>query len=716
MATDLAEAYPDGARLAELAPLTDPESVPQAVADALGVREQPGTSPVDTLKEAMRGKDLLLLLDNCEHLVEAAARLAETLLGACPGLRVLATSREALGAAGEAILQVPPLSGPAPGSRNTAEGLEGYESVRLFVQRARYRNPAFVLTPQNAGSVAEICTRLESIPLAIELAAARVGLSVEQVADRLDDSMGLLTTGGRTAVARQRTLRGTLDWSYDLLSEPERALFRRLSVFAGGWTLEAAEVVGPDDGIEAGDVLDLLSQLVDKSLVVAEATGDGAVRYRMLEPVRQYARERLLRGDEREAARRRHAGWCLAFVESAEVGLRGPDQAAWVTRTKREHANVQAALGWSLDAEPETALRLVAMLGYFWYRYGRIVEGYRSLEAVLARTEHLHTSTRAKVLRLAGVLAEESGLYERAEKLHERGLALYRRLGEREGVAASLTSLGALTFAVGDLGRAVALTRESLSLKRELGDERGLMSSRNNLGEMLQAAGDLAGAQALFQENLESDRMSEDDWGAAVSLLNLGTLAVDQEEPLRAEELLLDALRALVRLGDEDAVAECLGSLAGAAGTRGAGGRAAKLLGAAEAAREHLGTPIRPVERERYERFVALSRRGLGDKTWRSAWEAGRAMPLETAAEYALSTEPILDVPGPLTRRELEVAVLVAEGLTNRRISTELSISERTVATHVGRILKKLGLRSRAQLATWTTERQRPQSDQDHEG
>jgi len=594
VAGDLADAYPDGVRLAELAPLTDPESVPQAVADALSVREQPGASPVDEITHALSGERLLLVLDNCEHVVEAAARLAETLIRGCPNLRILATSREALGVAGEAILQVPPLSGPAPGQRPPAEDLERYESVRLFVQRARYRNPAFVLTPQNAGAVAEICARLESIPLAIELAAARVGLSVEQVAERLDDALGLLTTGGRTAAPRQRTLRGALDWSYDLLIDPERTLFRRLSVFAGGWTLEAAEVVGPGGGIETSDVLDLLSQLVDKSLVVAEAVGEGVVRYRMLEPVRQYARERLAQDGEHEAVRRRHAGWCLAFVEDAEVGLRGPEQAAWVERTKHENANVQAALGWSLEAEPEKALRLAAMMGYFWYRYGRIAEGQRWLEAVLARSEGFETSTRARVLRHAGVLSEEIGLYERAQRLHELGLALYRRLEDQEGVAASLTSLGALTFAVGDLGRAVALTRESLSLKRELGDERGLMSSRNNLGEMLQAAGDLAGARALFEENLESDRRWGDEWGTGVSLLNLGTLSVEQGELGRAETLLLEALRKLQSFGDEDAVAECLDSLAGAAGARGEGRRAATLFGAAEAAREEFGTPPAP--------------------------------------------------------------------------------------------------------------------------
>lgn len=703
VARDLDHAYPNGARMAELAPLTDPESVPQAVAEALSVRERPGAPPVEAIAQAVGGKGLLLVLDNCEHLVEAAARLVHALLEGCPGLRVLATSREPLGVAGEVILEVPPLSGPAPGQRPAAEELEGYESARLFVQRARYRNPAFVLTPQNAGAVAEICARLESLPLAIELAAARVGLSVEQVAERLDDSLGLLTTGVRTAVPRQRTLRGALDWSHDLLSGPEQALFRRLSVFAGGFTLEAAEAVGPGGGIEAGDILNLLSLLVEKSLVVAEALGEGSVRYRMLEPVRQYAGERLV-GGEREAARRRHAGWCLAFVEEAEAGLRGSEQEAWVGRTKRENANVRAALAWTLEAEPATALRMAAMMGYFWYRYGSIAEGHRQLEAVLARTEGFETSTRARVLRLAGVLAEESGFYGRARELHERGLALYRRLGEKGGVAASLTSLGALSFAVGDLDRAVALTRASLDLKRELGDERGLMSSRNNLGEMLQAAGDLAGAQALFEENLESDRRLDDEWGSGVSLLNLGTLAVEQGDPDRAEGLLLEALRTLRRFGDEDAVAECLDSLAAAAGASGRSLRAATLFGAAEAARERLGTPLRPVERARYGRFVAASRRGTGKAAWASAWEAGRALALEQATGRALSPEDLAPeaaegrAPGPLTPREHEVALLVAAGLSNRRIAEKLSISQNTAATHVGRILRKLGLRSRAQI------------------
>jgi predicted ATPase/DNA-binding SARP family transcriptional activator/DNA-binding CsgD family transcriptional regulator len=724
VARDLTEAYPDGVWLAELAAIAEGSLVGGAIAEILEVPEQPGHPIEVTLVGALREKHLLLVLDNCEHLVNDVARLAELLLRSCPGLRILATSRENLGAVGEVFWQAPPLSGPDPARSNSTEELEGYESVRLFVQRARYRNPAFALTRQNAAAVAEICAQLEGIPLAIELAAARVGLSVQEIANRLDDSLKLLTAGNRTAVPRQRTLRGALDWSHDLLSMPERVLFRRLAAFAGGWTLQAAEVVGSGASIEEHEVLDLLSQLVDKSLVLANAMEDGTVRYRLLEPVRQYAREKLRKSGESTTVQLRHADWCLELVEEALGGLHGPEQASWVGLMNGEYANAQAALSWSLEAKPETALRLAATLGSFWYRYGRIIEGRHWLEAVLAQTDGVESATRAKILRLAGVLSEESGLYERAEKLHEQGLALYRRLGSTEGVAASLTSLGSLAFAVGDLERGMLLTQESLALKQELGDERALMSSRNNLGEMMQKAGELAKAQTLFEENLRSDEMSKDEWGQAVSRLNLGTLAIEQGDLVRSEKLLFEALRAFRRLGDEDASTECLESLAGAAGARGEWVRAATLFGAAEAAREVLGVPIRPVDQERYERFVASSRRGQGETAWASAWSKGRALSLQQAIDHALSLESAaaegMATSGaesgrtltPLTTREREVAHLVAQGHTNRHISEKLIISERTVSTHVGRILKKLELRSRSQLAARLAGQKSPASDQ----
>src|SRR5829696_7848515 len=331
VAKDLVGAYPDGVWLVELASLAEGTLVPQAMAEALGASEEPGRTLIEALVDVLRSKQMLLVLDNCEHLLGAAARLTETLLGACAGLRVLATSRQALGVQGEATWLVPPLSGPDPQKRHTVEKLGGYESVRLFVERARSRAPAFALDPKNAPAVEEICWRLEGMPLAIELAATRVGtLGVEQISERLGDSLKLLICSSRTATRRQRTLRGTLDWSFELLDEPERKLFGRLSVFAGGWTLEAAEVVGAGDGIEEGEVLGLLSQLVDRSLMVIESTGEGRVRFRMLEPVRQYAQERLEESGEADAVRSRHATFFLGLAEEAEPELQGPRQGAWL--------------------------------------------------------------------------------------------------------------------------------------------------------------------------------------------------------------------------------------------------------------------------------------------------------------------------------------------------------------------------------------------------
>jgi predicted ATPase/DNA-binding SARP family transcriptional activator len=472
VARDLVNAYADGVYLTELASLSESTLVPQAVAEALGVREQPGSSLTDTLADSLSAKTLLLVLDNCEHLVEACAHLVETLLKACPELRILTTSREPLGAAGEVIWQVPSLSGPSPLLRHALEELEGYESVRLFVERARYRNPAFLLDQQNARAVAEICRKLDGIPLAIELAAARAGLSVEQIAARLDDPLRLLTGGNRTATPRQRTLRGALDWSYELLVGFERVLFRRLSVFAGGFSLEAAETVSSGEGIEEEDVLDLLSRLVDKSLVVSEATGDGGVRYRMLEPVRQYAQERLEESGEGDALRGRHAAFFLALAEVAESKLVEPDQVSWFERLEREHDNLRAALRNALDrGKVEPGLRVGGAIWRFWYARGHLSEGRRWLEEALAQPGT--APARAKALRGAGALAWAQGDYARAETLFEESLALRRELGDRQGVAEAINGLASVARDRGEYARARALFEVNLAVCRELENDDG---------------------------------------------------------------------------------------------------------------------------------------------------------------------------------------------------------------------------------------------------
>src|SRR5829696_3055603 len=374
MAGDLLEAYPDGVWLVQLAPLSEGELVPQVVTKALGVAERPEEPLIDTLSQVSCAREMLLILDNCEHLLEATARLVDVLLDSCAGVRILATSREALGVEGEVRWPVPPLSVPDPErSPTTLEELQSSESVRLFLARARNRDPSFTFTPGSARAVAEVCSKLESIPLAIELAAARVGtLSLEQISERLEGSLELLTRGGRTAAPRQQTIRETLDWSHELLSEREQKVFRRLSVFAEGWALEASEAVVSGKGIAEREVLDLLSALVEKSLVIAELAADsggGEVRYRLLEPVRQYALEKLEQSGELEELKRAHAEYFLGVAEEVEPQLIGPREAGWFGRLEEVLDNFRAALSWASECgEAELGLRLAGALGSFWFR------------------------------------------------------------------------------------------------------------------------------------------------------------------------------------------------------------------------------------------------------------------------------------------------------------------------------------------------------------
>ena len=425
MATDLASTYPDGAWFAELAALSEPDLVPQAVADATGAREQPGRPIAETVTEHLGEKRGLLVLDNCEHLVDAAARLVDFLLTSCAHLKVLATSREPLSVEGEILFSVPPLPVPA-GLLGDPAKIGGDDSVQLFVERARLRLPGFLLTKENARSVVAVCNRLEGLPLAIELAAARMGtLAIDEMAQKLDDSLDLLSTGPRTVAPRQRTMRAAIGWSHELLSEQEKAMFRRLSVFAGGFTLEAAEAVCPGTIIEEGEVLNLVSELVNKSLVVAHTTAEGRVRYRMLEQVRQYARKKLEESGEAGAVLDRHAAVFLALAEEAELELKRQRQGQWLERLEAEHDNFRAALSWSLEqGEAELGLRLSTALVEFWDRRGHFDEGGRWLEAVLAKHGPASATARARALNAIGWLAQWQGEVKRAAKAAEDGLQL----------------------------------------------------------------------------------------------------------------------------------------------------------------------------------------------------------------------------------------------------------------------------------------------------
>jgi non-specific serine/threonine protein kinase len=656
LAGELVGEYPDGVWLVELAPLADSTLVSQAVSQVLGLREEPGRSLSESLVARLRERHLLLVLDNCEHLVAACATLAEALLRACPAVHILATSREGLGVAGERLYRVPSLAVPPLDRLSAPEGLGEYAAVALFVARAQERRADFTLSVQNARVVAQVCTRLDGMPLAIELAAARVGsLPVEAIAARLDDRFRLLSGGPRTAVPRQRALRTTLDWSYDLLSEGEQQLLGRLAVFAGGWTLAAAqEVCGAEKGaverpgVSADlpfsgrwEVVDLLMGLVSKSLALLEEAGPDAegARYRLLETVRQYAAERLAAGDE-AAVRGRHATFFLALVEEAEPRLSGPEQGRWLAALDTEHDNLRAALAWGLREGGDRAegTRLAGALGPFWLRRGHLSEGRRWLGEALAegRAATAPAGPRARALASAGALANMQGDHAEARALLEEGLALYRELGDRGGSARALSSLGLAAYRLGELTEARALLEEGLALYRELGEKEGISHSLNALGTVVDSLGDHTAARALLQESLALRRELGDRRGIAQSLNSLGLVAYRLGELTGARALLEEGLALQRELGDTLLIANALERFARLAGAQGWPGRAARLWGAAEGLRRALGTPRALSEQAEREQALLMLRATLGAEACDAAWAEGAALPLEAAIALAM--------------------------------------------------------------------------------
>jgi tetratricopeptide (TPR) repeat protein len=567
---------------------------------------------------------------------------------------------------------VPSLAVPEPRLLPPLEHVKEFEAVQLFTDRACLSQPTFVLTPANAAAVAQICHRLDGIPLAIELAAARVkALPVEKLNERLDDMFRLLTGGSRTALPRQQTLRALIDWSYDLLTPSERALFRRLSVFAGGWTLEAAEAVSAGEGVEEREVLDLLTSLVEKSLVLYEER-EGEGRYRLLESVRQYGRDRLLEAGEAEAVRTRHLEFFLNWAEQ------GPD---W-ERLETEHDNLRAALGWSrAQGQGEVGLRIAGAVAYFWRSRGYLGEGWEHLAGLLALPgAAARTAARAQGLYGAGMLAWCQGELGAARALYEESLAISRDLEDKRGIAGSLRDLGWVAHDQGDYGAARALLEESLALLRELGDKEGIAHSLALLGQLVCDQGDYGAARALFEESLASFREPGVKWGIAwslgllgqvvrdqgehgaaralleeslaiqrevgdklgiaQSLYGLGTVAGDQGEYGAARALLEESLAIYRELGIKQGIAPNLEGLAALAVAQGQSERAARLYGAAEGLREAIGAPLPPAKRAEHDRSVAAVRTALGEQEFAAAWAEGRTMSIEQAVTYALEEIP----------------------------------------------------------------------------
>ncbi len=572
-AAGLFDTFPDGVWFIELAPLSDPALVPQTVVMTLGLREEAGRSALAIVADFLQPKRALLVIDNCEHLIQACAQMAETLLRACASLCLLATSREALGIAGETPYLVPTLTTPDP-AHATFETLPQYEAVRLFVERAQTTLAGFALTNDNAPAVAQVCQQLDGIPLAIELAAARVKvLRVEQIAARLAerDRFDLLTGGSRTALPRHQTLRAMIDWSYNLLTESERTLSRRLSIFAGGCTLEAAEVVCSEEGLEAGRILDGLASLAAKSMILADRRQGSETRYRMLETIRQYARERLIESGEGEQVRRRHLEFFLQWAERVEPRVRGPQQLQWLDRLEAEHDNLRAALEWGLTQVEygEASLRLAGALLSFWSQRGHLSEGRAWLARALASQAAPNAgAARAKALYAAGSLAHwQKSDQTTARALLEESVGLWRALGlaGKTGLAHTLATLGEVMRILGDPATARSLAMEAVALFRELDERWGLAYSLSNLGLAIRDQDDFALARSVINESVALWRDLGEIWELGVATRFLGLVAMRQGDYEVAKCHFADYLAIARKLGNEEAVAWSLFDLGEAA-------------------------------------------------------------------------------------------------------------------------------------------------------
>ncbi|HEY1296537.1 MAG TPA: LuxR C-terminal-related transcriptional regulator [Chloroflexota bacterium] len=727
VAAGLVADYPEGVWFVDLAPLGDPRLVAGAIAEVGGVSERPGVPTDATLVELLGDRQILLLLDNCEHLVVATAHLADTLLRACSGLRILATTRELLGIAGEVILAVPPLTLP-PADATPTVALAESEAVRLFEDRAAAAQPEFELTRANVAAVVRVCRRLDGLALAIELAAARLRtLTPEQIADRLDDRFALLTRGNRAAVPRQQTLEATIVWSYDLLTEPERALFRQLSVFSGGWTLSAAESVccrASESSSESprGSVFDTLTRLVDQSLVLVDiASGDA--RYRFLETIRQYAHDRLLEaGREADEVSRAHAQYFLALAEAAEPWLYTSDGPSWMAQLTTEHDNMRAAYGWALEAaETDVAVRLGASLYRFWRQRGHVREGREWLAQALAAggtdpPEHRASQlARARALNGAGVLARGAGDFVAAWPLLAESLALFETLGDEEQIANVEQNLGHVLFRLGERNAARAHLQSGLARLRRLDTESQAVSvwmfgCLNVLGMLALQEGDLATALAHAREAEACSRLGGSPHFMAHALIELGVVHLTLAEPTLAAPVLREALALAADAADRWCTLQALHALACVNAATGKARRAAVLTAAFRA----LGDRVDPgdisadlvlpaLEVRLNESLAAL------DPLVRAAAESeGVEMSVADAVAFGLADtdqtamgDPPRDAAAVLSRREREVARLIARGYTSRQIGEALVIAEPTAERHTANIFVKLGIHSRAQVAAW---------------
>lgn len=626
--------YPDGVRFVDLGAVSDPNVVPRAVADALGIGDREGVDPLRAIAAELAGargrRQCLVILDNCEHVVERCADTVDALLRSSRQLTFLCTSREPLHVAGEVTWVLGPLSMPAQDTQVSVDELQRFEAVHLFVDRASLSDPGFELTDANAPSIRQLCQRLDGIPLALELAAAHVGLlALDELLGGLERRFSVLWP--RAAPPRQRTLAATIAWSYDLLDEAERRLLRRLSVFRGGFSMEAAEEVCGGGG---PTVFELLTRLADKSLVTALLPQ--RERYRCLDIIRRFADDRLSETGERAAVRHRHLAFFLTLAERAASHLTGPQQPAWLARLGDEHDNLRAALEASRESDPVDRLRLVVALERFWSIGGHLGEGREWADDALGASSSLGaTALQAQALDAAARLALYQDDAVKARDWLERSLAIWRDLGDRPGVQACLANLGLAASRLDDWPAAHAYFSESLELARQLGDQRAIAILVDNLGVMAAYLGDHGAALGQLEEGLRIMRSLGDPSRVANSLANLGMLALYRGDVQDATERFTESLRIVETMDAPRRVAECLEGFAGIWARRGHGDRALRLAGAAAGIRERIGSPQPPWSRKLEEEWVAEARGTVGPAAAR-AWDEGKKLPSEEAIAFAL--------------------------------------------------------------------------------
>jgi predicted ATPase/DNA-binding CsgD family transcriptional regulator len=740
LASELGPDLGNGAVFVPLAAVHAPELVAATIAIVLGVRGGEEKPPQERLLAHLHDRELLLVLDNFEQVTDAGFLLVE-LLQNCPRLTLLVTSRTPLRLSGERLFAVPPLALPAGiaaardnDSLPALEELAGIESIRLFVDRAEAASPDFVLTEANAPAVAGICRRTDGLPLAIELAAARTAfLSPAVLLSRLDRRLPLLSGGPRDQHSRLRTMRDAIAWSYDLLTEEERAAFRRLAVFVGGCTVEAAEwVLGEsraveesrsrdggertEDGRDRQDdrpssvprppasALDLIQRLADQAVVIRQEDGTGEPRITMLETIREFGLEQLVALEEETATRDAHATWCLALAERAEPELYGPNQEEWVQRLEVDLANIREALDWlTARGDVESALRMAGAIGWLWSTSPYLEEARGRYDALLALPGvDQFPDALAKVLAMAGDVADWQGDQTQARHLFERALEIYRQLGDRWRMASMLRGLGSSAIDRLEPELALTLLEESLLLARDVQHDWEIAAANNLIGVALAMRGDLSTALDRHEEAATVWRKLGDIGHVTTALTSAGWTAVQAREWARAAAALREALQLAVAGDDTWYMAFSVLSTGGMAVAQREWPRATELLAAGCAARNQLGLPLRPHVQAELDQFIGNARARLGDAAFATAWEAGLAIPIETAAALATDVldriQPVAEkTPAPygLTRRERDVLRLMAEGQSDKDIADALFVSRATASKHVAAILTKLEVESR---------------------